>query len=207
VVGIPNRDRRAERREATRQEILSAAWDVAHQNGIAGLTLREVAVRVGMQPPSLYSHFDSKNAIYDAMFGQAWRTATTHFRELEAHAPADPRERLVYIAQVFFDFATADPARNQLMNFRVLPDFAPSAESYAAAVESLELLRANLRAMGITKADDVDVYTALIAGLVSQQEANDPGGTRWRRLVPRVMHSFADSVGLAARPHTAGRKR
>ena len=206
MVGIPNRDRRAERREATRQEILAAAWDVAHQNGIAGLTLREVALRVGMQPPSLYSHFDSKNAIYDAMFGQAWRAATAHFRELEPKAPADPRERLVFIAQTFFDFATADSARNQLMNFRVLPDFTPSAESYAAAIECLELLRANLRGMGITKAADVDVYTALIAGLVSQQEANDPGGTRWRRLVPRVMHSFADSVGITARPNTAGRK-
>ena len=207
MVGLPNRDRRAERREATRLEILAAAWDVARKNGIAGLTLREVAVRVGMQPPSLYSHFDSKNAIYDAMFGQAWREAMTHFRAAELRAPADARERLVFMAQTYFDFAAADPARNQLMNVRVLPDFAPSEESYAAAVECLDLLRANLRAMGITKAADVDVYTALIAGLVSQQEANDPGGTRWRRLVPRVMHSYADSVGIAARPATPRRKR
>jgi AcrR family transcriptional regulator len=207
VVGTPNRDRQAERREATRQEILSAAWDVARQNGIAGLTLREVAVRVGMQPPSLYSHFESKNAIYDAMFAQAWRTATEHFRDAELRAPADPRERLVFMAQTFFDFATADSARNQLMNVRVLPDFVPSAESYAAAVEGLDILRVNLRALGITKAADVDVFTALITGLVSQQEANDPGGTRWRRLVPRVMHSYADSVGLAARPKTSGRNR
>jgi hypothetical protein len=51
------------------------------------------------------------------------------------------------------------------------------------------------------------VFTALIAGLVSQQEANDPGGTRWRRLVPRVMHSYADSVGLAAGPKNSGRNR
>ena len=161
-------------------EILSAAWEVARQNGIAGLTLREVAVRVGMQPPSLYSHFESKNAIYDAMFCQAWRTATTQFREAELRAPADPRERLVFMARTFFDFATADSARNQLMNIRVLPEFTPS---------------------------DDDVYTALIAGLVSQQEANDAGGTRWRRLVPRVMHSYADSVGIVSRPNTTGRNR
>jgi AcrR family transcriptional regulator len=188
-------------------EILSAAWEVARQNGIAGLTLREVALRVGMQPPSLYSHFESKNAIYDAMFCQAWRTATTQFREAELRAPADPRERLVFMARTFFDFATADSARNQLMNIRVLPEFTPSDEAYSAAVECLDLLRANLRAMGITKAADVDVYTALIAGLVSQQEANDAGGTRWRRLVPRVMHSYADSVGIVSRPNTTGRNR
>ena len=55
-------------------EILDAAWETARRDSLAGLTLREVAERVGMQPPSLYSHFASKNAIYDAMFEQAWRT-------------------------------------------------------------------------------------------------------------------------------------
>ena len=72
MLDTPNRDRKAERREATRQEILSAAWAVAREQGLAQLTLREVAERVGMRAPSLYSHFPSKNAIYDAMFADAW---------------------------------------------------------------------------------------------------------------------------------------
>ena len=55
-----------------RQEILSAAWAVAREQGLAQLTLREVAERVGMRAPSLYTHFASKNAIYDAMFADAW---------------------------------------------------------------------------------------------------------------------------------------
>jgi AcrR family transcriptional regulator len=38
--------------------------------GLAALTLRDVAAKVGMRPPSLYSYFPSKNAIYDAMFLQ-----------------------------------------------------------------------------------------------------------------------------------------
>ena len=69
----PNRDRRTERHEAIRREILDAAWDAAHETSIAGLTLRDIATRVGMQQPSLYSHFASKQAIYDAMFQQAWQ--------------------------------------------------------------------------------------------------------------------------------------
>src|SRR5262249_1551442 len=67
VIGRPNRDRKAERREATRKEILDAAWDAAHESSMPGLTLRDVADRVGMRQPSLYSHFDSKEAIYDTM--------------------------------------------------------------------------------------------------------------------------------------------
>ena len=66
------RDRQAERREATRLEIIEAAWVIAKEQGLAQLTLRDVADRVGMRPPSLYTHFASKNAIYDAMYHQAW---------------------------------------------------------------------------------------------------------------------------------------
>jgi AcrR family transcriptional regulator len=42
-----------------------------------------------MQTPSLYSHFSSKNAIYDAMYGQAWQ----EFVEFVAQrrVPSDPR--------------------------------------------------------------------------------------------------------------------
>ena len=59
------------RRESARQEILAAAWEAAHEHGLGALTLRDVAARVGMRAPSLYWHFDSKTALYDAMFGQA----------------------------------------------------------------------------------------------------------------------------------------
>lgn len=207
MVGIPNRDRRAERREATRQEILAAAWEVARRNGIAGLTLREVAVRVGMQPPSLYSHFESKNAIYDAMFGQAWQQALDTFVAAEPRAPSDPRQRLEFMMTTFFDFAVADPERSLLMNVRILPDFTPSEQSYALATRCLEMGRIQLRRLGITRAADLDVYTALIAGLVSQQQANDPGGTRWRRLIPRVAQMYADQLGLPATTKKPGRKR
>jgi hypothetical protein len=54
----------------------------------------------------------------------------------------------------------------------------------------------HLRGMGITRDEDADIYTALLGGLVNQQLANDPGGQRWRRLIPRVMNMYADDLGL-----------
>src|SRR6266702_2092261 len=109
---LPNRDRRAERREATRREILDAAWTIARRDGIASVTLREVGERVGMRAPSLYSHFASKNAIYDAMFAEAWTALTQLFDS--AVFPDSPREALLAEAEGYFEFATADLARDHL---------------------------------------------------------------------------------------------
>jgi AcrR family transcriptional regulator len=189
----PKRDRKAERREATRQEILVAAWASARENGLAGLTLRDVADRVGMQPPSLYSHFASKNAIYDAMFAQAWDDWWVKSTALAATAPENARARLIAGALAYFDHAVADLARHQLMDVRTLPDFEPSPEAYQSALRAYQVMQDQLP---LTSPDDLDVYTALISGLVSQQLANDPGGERWRRLLPRVISYLADDVGL-----------
>jgi AcrR family transcriptional regulator len=196
VIVKPNRNRRSERHEAIRREILDAAWDAAHETSIAGLTLRDIATRVGMQQPSLYSHFASKQAIYDAMFQQAWQayleSATAAARDL----PAAPRARLIAIAEHYFDFAVADLPRHQLMDVNVVPNFQPSAEAYAPAVEVYGVMLGQLRDLGITADEDADIYTALLGGLVNQQLANDPGGQRWRRLIPRVMNMYADDLGL-----------
>ena len=144
----PNRDRKAERHEAIRREILDAAWDAAHETSIAGLTLRDIAARVGMQQPSLYSHFASKQAIYDAMFEQAWQAFLAYFKDLEL--PAEPRARLTAMAEHYFDFAVTDLARHQLMDMNIIPGFHPSPQAYARAVEVYGLLLDDLRSIGIT---------------------------------------------------------
>ena len=44
----------------------------------------------------------------------------------------------------------------------------------------------------------MDLYTALVSGLTNQQLANDPGGTRWARLVDRTVDMFIAAVMPAA---------
>jgi AcrR family transcriptional regulator len=206
MVGLPNRDRKAERREATRREILAAAWEIAHESGLTSVTLREIAARIGMQPPSLYSHFASKNAIHDAMFGQAWRDFHAVLERDTPSFPADPRGRLLALASTYFDFAVSDLERHQLMDMPMLRDFTPSEEAYRPAVECYEIMRSVLAEIGIRRQADLDMYTALVGGLVNQQLANDPKGDRWRALLPRALTMFADELGLPARPGTPRRK-
>lgn len=185
----------AKRREATREAILAAAWETAREHGLAGLTLREVAARVGMRAPSLYSHFDSKHAIYDAMFGAAWRD---YLQVAEALVlPVSPRAALRLLARTFFDFAAADHARHQLMNLRTIPGFAPSPQNYAPAVQVIEGLVERLREIGLRPTEgDVDLFTAIVGGLIDAQWANDPGGDRWARLLDRAVDMYADALHL-----------
>lgn len=192
MVVAPTRDRRAERREATRAEILDAAWELAREQGLAGLSLRDVAAKVGMRPPSLYWYFESKTAIYDAMFAVGNRQLLD--RIASEDWPDEPRALLRRIATIFVEFNAEDPARSQLLFQRTIPDFTPSAESYALASEVSDRGREALAAAGVRDSADFDLFTALVSGLGSQQAANDPGGDRWLRLVERAVNMFADQV-------------
>ncbi len=175
---------------------MAAAWAVAREQGLAQLTLREVADRVGMRAPSLYSHFESKNAIYDAMFAQAWTEFLVSLQDVDVPRPRTARAALRRYARRFFDFAVADLARHQLMNQRTIPGFVPSEQAYAPAVEVIRLLRERVEPYGIRREQDIDLYTAIVGGLVDGQLANDPGGRRYARLLDRAVDMYSDNLGL-----------
>jgi AcrR family transcriptional regulator len=200
VLGEANVDRITRRRAATRKEILEAAWAVVRESGWSGLTLRSVAERVGMRAPSLYGHFDSKLSIVDAMFGQAWAEWDSAAAALERDLPEGPRAALLAAGTMWLEAMAADPERNALMNQRPIPGFTPSDESYAFAVQAIQRLDRLLDRLAITDPDAADLWTGILAGLAGQQNANDPGGQRWRRLLPRAVDMFLSEVRPEPRP-------
>src|SRR5580704_13525218 len=119
--------RQARRRSAS-DAIVEAAWALVREEGLAGLSLRDLARRAGITTPTVYAYFDSKDAIYDAMFGRA----ATEFADW-VNAPleaSEPEELLMLRAHRFVEFCTGDVARYQLLFQRTIPNFEPSAESY-----------------------------------------------------------------------------
>jgi AcrR family transcriptional regulator len=196
----PIRDRRWERHQATRGEILDAAWALARSQGLAAISLRELATAVGMRSPSLYSYFESKSAIYDAMFRQGYEELDS--REALFTTTSGARAMKTRV-RGFLEFCTENPARYQLMFQRQLPDFTPSADSYAVAVRSLERLHASLAVEGATSAADRDLFTALLSGLADQQIANDAGGDRWLRLADAAVDMYLAHVHRHAKSRTA----
>ena len=185
---LPQRDRRAERRAATRREILDAAWDLVRADGLGSLSMRDLGARVGMRAQSLYAYFPSKYAIFDAMFAESNRDLLRRLTDLET--TGDPIDRLARNGRVFIDFSVEDPVRYQLMFQRTIPGFEPSPEAYAPAVDVLENARTAMRACGIPDARAFDAWTAVTAGIAAQQNSNEPGGDRWVRLADDITAMF-----------------
>jgi AcrR family transcriptional regulator len=179
---------RQARRRSARDAIVDAAWALVGEVGLAGLSLRDLARRAGISTPTVYAYFDSKNAIYDAMFA----TAAGQFADTmaEPYDCEDPRELLVASVRRFFEFCTSNVARYQLLFQRTLPGFEPSPQSYAPAVRALDGARELLARNGITQARHLDLWTALATGLIDQQVSNDPGGDRWTRLLEESIAMF-----------------
>jgi AcrR family transcriptional regulator len=180
MVEVPIRDRRSERREATRAEILDTAWGLVREQGLGGLNLRDLAPRVGMRAPSLYEYFVSKHAIYDAMFAQGYRQFAAVMAEVdslsgEAGLRAAARQSLAFMVE--------EPARYQLLFHRTIPGFTPSPQSYAESVQVLDRTRAWFDRNGFGVPGALDLLISLITGLAGQQIANEPGGSRWVGLV------------------------
>ena len=146
-----------------------------------------------MRQPSLYEYFDSKHALYDAMFADGNRQllerldAVTFSRE--------PRAALKqWLARV---------RRLRVRGHRALPSCCSSGPSPAsrprrsrtrwprrcwAALDTL------MRAAGVTEQGDIDCIVAITAGLTDAQISNDPGGNRWLRHLNRLVDLLVDDA-------------
>jgi AcrR family transcriptional regulator len=176
-------DRRRRRRLETIEQVLDVAVEVMVEHGVAGLTLGEVARRMGIRPPSLYVYFDSKNALYDALFERGWRLLLDHMRETSAACTGhDPAADLLVMETAFVRWTLGNRAYTPLMLWRPVPGFEPSPQAYGPAVELARLAREHLAALrdgGLFPADtDIDrayrSLTAVVSGVVTQQLANGP---------------------------------
>jgi AcrR family transcriptional regulator len=194
-------DRRARRRQETIEEIIGIATEVMTEYGVNGLSLAEVARRLGVQPPSLYKYFPSLAALHDALFRRG------HERHLEAMRQATAKAEpgipaLIAALEASGRWALANGALAQLMFWRPVPGFSPSPEAFAPSAGMVALQRSALAdavAAGQVgpEADSDDacyLLGILISGVVNQHLANEPElpweQGRFTRQFPRLMRLF-----------------
>jgi AcrR family transcriptional regulator len=213
-------DRRQRRRLETIEEVLDIAAQIMVEQGVAGLSIGEIARRMGIRPPSLYVYFPSNTAQYDALFAR-WahlllHPMTAHRDQADADAPFE--EQLLASGRAFVGWCLEHPAYSQLLFWRPVPGFEPSPQAYAPAVELVALSTgwfADLQARGLLRAD-VDVqhvmrdWTVITSGVISQQLTNapdeDPAEGRFTVALVDLAAMFARHYG-ATRPVSRGSAR
>jgi AcrR family transcriptional regulator len=184
-----------------RAAILAAARAVMREQGVAALSLREVARRVRIQAPSLYAYFPSKMALYDALFLLAVRLRAADRDRVDARLD-DFWDRLRVRFEAYMRFAQENPDLYQLAFERPVPGFVPSAESLEEAFQApaaFEQFLADAVARGqivldMPVAQARDLLIGMIHGLTAQHMANEPelpiGSGRFGSQIPAAVALF-----------------
>ena len=198
----PEQRRRRIRREMI-NDILSIAREMMRTGGVMALTFNGIARRLGMTPPALYTYFDSKHAIYDALFRQGHEELGRRVR----HGVPDrgsPYERVKALFEAYLSFAQENPDLYELMTHRPVPGFLFSEESASVSLtiqqESEDWLRQILGeaklAPGMSCEEARDLLLALMQGLANLHLAHDPelavGNGRFGGLTPRAVQLFIE---------------
>lgn len=219
-------DRRGRRRLESIEEVLDHAVAIMAEEGVAGLSLGEIARRMGIRPPSLYVYFPSKHALYDALFARGWRLLTEAMRgQLSEPLPdgADLAAVMQRAGETFVRWAIEHAAYAQLLFWRPVPGFDPTPAAYRPAEELYQLGRSRLgelQAGKMIRADaDLDAtfrdWTVLVSGVISQQLSNAPDEPfergRFTAALPSLAAMFAAHYGIPARAraprHTTSTRR
>jgi AcrR family transcriptional regulator len=184
-----------------RTRILRASRKLFDEKGLEELSLRGVAKRVGITPMAIYRHFDSKEALVDALVLDGLEQWSAR---VDALPPAKGLAKIEQIGEAFLDFALEEPRRFEAAflihssKARRYPDDFVAGRSPAGTVQ-LEAIEQAM-ADGLLEAESaIEIMmtnAALGQGLVTLYRAGRIAGGEaefrklYRRATRRVMETF-----------------
>ena len=93
----------------TKERILEAALEMFSQNGYAGTNIRELSASLGLVKSGVYKHYESKEAIWNALLDEMTAYYGEHFGSPEHLPPVpDSLEGLVTMTMQMVDFTVHD---------------------------------------------------------------------------------------------------
>lgn len=189
------KQRREREKQEVRQGILTAAREIARQDGWQFVTIRKVAERIEYSPPTIYEYFESKEDILLELLREGFCQVATALKIARA-STEDPEQRLLKMVEVYWNFAMSQPELYQVMNGLGVPycrEKPPSMrESFVIIQEALTDW------MQMTGVDIPDIEGAVVImrsfahGLISLVMADRiyGGEARAKQLLERAMRDM-----------------
>lgn len=195
--------RRQRTHEATVRSILDTARSIMREEGVAALSMHELARRMDMRAPSLYYYFSGKMDIYDALFRFGFGRWRESFDQA-ARGAASLSDEMQIMLEGYMSFALENPDLYQLCFERPVPGFVPSKESLKLsfgalqdAIQRVEKHRNELDA-GLSSEEVVNLVIAVSHGLTAMHLANEPqlpmGQGRFGSLIPVALSMLEKTI-------------
>jgi AcrR family transcriptional regulator len=188
--------RRQRNHDLTIQTILETARVIMREDGVAALSMQELARRMDMQAPSLYHYFSGRMDIYDALFQIGFRKFADHMSNT-VQGSLTWQEDLTRIFESYLTFAKENPDLYQLCFERPIPGFVPSEESLKLSFGLLHQTYTRIERLYGTFNSDLpseqtrDLVIAMMHGLTALHMANEPqlpvGQGRFGALIPAAL--------------------
>ncbi|MDO9087311.1 MAG: TetR/AcrR family transcriptional regulator [Anaerolineaceae bacterium] len=185
-----------QKRAAMKSRILDTAREIMRKDGVAALSIQELARRMNMRAPSLYNYFVSKTEIYDALFRFGYQCFDQYNNQLVLSGD-DWQNDLSILMEGYMTFAIQNPELYQLCFERPVPGFVPSEESLQLSFGILQRYYDHVRDWlpqlntDLNEQQLSDLLIAITHGLTALHLANQPdlpsGEGRFGSLIPAVI--------------------
>ena len=162
----------------TRERILAAALEMFSRNGYAGTNMRELMASLGLAKSSTYRHFESKEALWNALLDGMIAYYDARFGSPERLPPVpDSPEALVELTMRMVDFTVHDERIVMTRKLLMIEQFRDERARRLATkhfltglTEMFARLFAGMMDRGLLRRDDPGMlalaYTAPISALI-----------------------------------------
>ena len=162
----------------TKERILDAALEMFSQNGYTGTNIRELSASLGLVKSGVYKHYESKEAIWNALLDEMITYYADHFGSAEHLPPVpDSPEGLVTMTMQMVNFTVHDEKVIMTRKVLTLEQFRDARARELATKHFLTGLTdiftrifAGMMDKGLLRRDDPEMlafaYTAPISALI-----------------------------------------
>lgn len=178
------------------RSILDTARAIMQEQGVAALSMQELARRLNLRAPSLYHYFASKTEIYDTLFRFGFRLYGEQMKKLD-QSSLTWREYVQRSFEIYLSFAQQNPDLYQLCFERPVPGFVPSDLSLKVSEDLLnqayQQMQGFLQSMqtDLSPQQMVNLLITMMHGITAMHMANEPdlpaGQGRFGSLIPAAL--------------------